>query len=99
MTKFPGWERIQHGQANGLVHAYNVMTAPDGNALGSTAIGELGSVTYNQTSLSQKTASIAVLATGRGVSFLEEAAVKAGGAAYNPLATELAKQHWPRLVA
>ena len=87
---FPAWERIQHGAANGLVHAFNQMTAPDGNALGSSAITELGTVNYNQTTLARQTANIAVLATGRGVSFKEQAAVAAGGAPYNPLATELA---------
>lgn len=90
VQSFPAWERIQHGQANGLVHAFNQMTAPDGNALGSSAISELGTVTYNQTTFSRQTANIAVLATGRGVSFKEQAAVAGGGAPYNPLATELA---------
>src|SRR5437667_12643435 len=83
---FPAWERIQHGQANGLVHAFNQMTAPDGGTLGASAISELGTVSYQQTSLARQTANIAVLATGRGVSFKEQAAVAAGGAPYNPLA-------------
>lgn len=90
VQQFPAWERIQHGQANGLVHAFNQMTAPDGNGLGSSAISELGTVGYNQTTFARQTANIAVLATGRGVSFKEQAAVAAGGAPYNPLATELA---------
>jgi hypothetical protein len=89
VQQFPAWERIQHGAANGLTHAFNQMTAPDGNALGSSAISELGTVNYNQTSFSRQTANIAVLATGRGVSFKEQAAVAAGGAPYNPLAQEL----------
>jgi len=66
------------------------MTAPDGGSLGGSAISELGTVSYQQTSLDRQTANIAVLATGRGVSFKEQAAVAAGGAPYNPLATELA---------
>lgn len=65
------------------------MTAPDGSSLGALAITELGNVTYQQTTFSRQTASIAVIATGRGVSFKEQAAVAAGGAPYNPLATEI----------
>ena len=86
---FPAWERITHGQSNGLVHAYNQMTAPDGNSIGQSIITELGTVNYQQTTFSRQTANIAVFATGRGVSFKEQAAVAAGGAPYNPLATEL----------
>jgi hypothetical protein len=89
VTQFPAYDVIPHGQSNGLVHAYNIMSAPDGNSLGSTAISELGNVGYNQTTLARQTTSIAVLATGRGVSFKEQAAVAAGGAPYNPLATEI----------
>ena len=81
------------------MHAYNQMTAPDGNTIGSSIITELGTVGYNQTTFARQTANIAVFATGRGVSFKEQAAVAAGGANYNPLAIELAKQHWPCLVA
>lgn len=75
------------------------MSAPDGNAIGSSIITELGTISYNQTTFARQTANIAVFATGRGVSFKEQAAVSAGGAAYNPLATELARNVGPALVA
>jgi len=90
VKNFPAFERIQKGQSNGLVHAYNQMTAPDGSSLGGSIITELGSVSYQQTTFARQTANIAVFATGRGVSFKEQGAVAAGGAPYNPLATELA---------
>jgi hypothetical protein len=90
VQNFPAWQRIRHAQSNGLVHAYNQMTAPDGQSLGSSIITELGGVSYQQTTFARQTSNIAVFATGRGVSFKEQAAVSAGGANYNPLATELA---------
>ena len=90
VKSFPAFERIRHKPSNGLVHAFNQMTAPDGNTLGNSIITELGTVPYQQTSFARQTANVAVFATGRGVSFKEQAAVAQGGANYNPLAIELA---------
>lgn len=89
VKRFPAFERIQHGESNGLVHAFNQITAPDGMSIGTSVISELGNITYQQSTLARQTANIAVFGTGRGVSFKEQAAVEAGGADYNPLATEL----------
>jgi hypothetical protein len=90
VKKFPAFDRIQHGQSNGLVHAFNQITAVDGMSIGTSIVSELGNITYQQSTFARQTANIAVFATGRGVSFKESAAVAAGGANYNPLATELA---------
>jgi hypothetical protein len=79
--------------------AYNQITAPDGTSLGGSIITELGTVLYQQSTTARQTANIAIFATGRGASIKEQAAVAAGGANYNVLAIEMAKQHWPRLVA
>lgn len=87
---FPAFDRIAKGPSNGLVHAATQMTAPDTNALGSSVITELGAVSFTNTSYNRATFPIAVLATGRGVSFKEIAAVNAGGAPYDPTKTEMA---------
>lgn len=90
VKKFPAFDRIRHDQSNGLVHAFNQITAPDSMTIGSSVITELGNITYQQSTLARQTANIAVFGTGRGVSFKEQAAVTAGGVNYNPLAVELA---------
>lgn len=90
VRKFPAFQRIRKGQANGLVHAVTQMTSPDStNALGGTIITELGTVGYVATGMTRKTYPIAVFATGRGVGIKELAAVRAGGANYDPLALEM----------
>ena len=101
---FPFWERIRKGPANGLVHSATQITSPDtgatgsGYSLGGTVINELGSVTYVSSAYNRVTFPIAVFATGRGVGLKELAAVRAGGAAYDPMRTEMSKPHWTRLV-
>ncbi len=85
---FPAWERLSKAPANGLVHAANQITTPDPAALGSTAISELGTVAYAASTYVRQTYPIAVLATGRGVSFKELAAVSQGGAPYDSQKTE-----------
>lgn len=72
-----------------MVHAYSQITAFDGASLGSSIISELGSVNYQVSQFIRQTANIAVFATGRGASFKEQAAVRAGGVPYDVLATEL----------
>lgn len=84
-----------------VTHAFNQMTTP---ASGSTLFGtvltsELANVSSARTNLVRQTAPVAVLATLRGSSFKELAAVRQGGVAYDVMGTELAKPHWPRLVA
>lgn len=89
VRKFPLFETITKQPSNGLVHAYNQITAPDTGSLGSSLISELGSVTYDHSTLARQTTPISVFAQGRGVSFKEEAAVRQGGVDYKPLSVEL----------
>ncbi len=91
VRKFPFYERIEAGPSNGLVHAYNQVTAVDANALGSSVITETGAVTYSSSTYARgATTPIAVFAQGRGVTLKEIAAVRQGGAAYDPARQELA---------
>jgi cytochrome c556 len=87
---FPFWERIEKLPSNGLVHAATQITAPDSNALGSSIITELGTVTYSASSMQRATYPVAVFAVGRGVGLKELAAVRQGGAPYDPSRIELA---------
>lgn len=89
VRNFPLWETMNKGQSNGLVHAYEQMTALDSQSLGQSLISELGSVSYDHSVLARQTTPISVFAQGRGVSFKEEAAVKAGGMDFKPLSIEM----------
>jgi hypothetical protein len=82
---FPAWERFSKEPANGLVHAYNQITAY-GDAQFMT---ELGTVTDDVTTYVRKTANVAVIATRRGISLKSQFAVTAGGMGYNPEQIEL----------
>jgi hypothetical protein len=79
---------------NGLAHAYDVMTTPDpnmtttGNTV-STVISELGAVSFTASTYVRKTTNFNIFAVGRGVSFLELAAVRGGGMAWDPTRMEL----------
>lgn len=89
---------------NGLNHAYDVMTTPDPNMSTtsntiSTAVTELATVSFTASTYVRKTASMVIFAIGRGVSFLEMAAVRGGGMSWDPQKMELAKHNWPRMVA
>lgn len=89
VRSFPLWDGIQKGQSNGLSHTYEQMTAPDSQSLGGSLISELGSVSYDHSVLARQTTPISVFAQGRGVSFKEEAAVRAGGMDFKPLSIEM----------
>jgi hypothetical protein len=82
---FPAWERFSKEPANGLVHAYNQITAY-GDAQFMT---ELGTVTDDVTTYVRKTSPVAVIATRRGISLKSQFAVTAGGMGYNPEQIEL----------
>jgi hypothetical protein len=82
---FPAWDRFAKEPANGLVHAYNQVTAY-GDAQFMT---ELGTVTDDQTTYVRKTTPVSVIATRRGISLRAGFAVQAGGMGYNPEQTEL----------
>lgn len=83
---FPYWDRIAKEPANGLVHAYNQITAY-GDAQFMT---ELGTVTDDVTTYARQTTPVAVIATRRGITLRSMFAVQAGGMGYNPEQTELA---------
>jgi hypothetical protein len=82
---FPAWERFSKEPANGLVHAYNQITAY-GDAQFMT---ELGTVTDDVTTYVRKTSPVSVIATRRGISLKSQFAVTAGGMGYNPEQIEL----------
>jgi len=85
VKQFPAWERFAKEPANGLVHAYNQITAY-GDAQFMT---ELGTVTDDVTTYVRKTSPVAVIATRRGISLKSQFAVVAGGMSYNPEQIEL----------
>jgi hypothetical protein len=85
VKQFPAWDRFAKEPANGLVHAYNQVTA-FGDAQFMT---ELGTVTDDSSTYERKTTNVAVIATRRGVSLKSQFAVSAGGMAYNPEQLEL----------
>lgn len=85
VREFPAWQRFQKEPANGLVHAYNQITA-FGDAQFMT---ELGTVTDDKNTYERKTTNIAVIATRRGVSLKSQFAVLQGGAGFNPESLEL----------
>lgn len=91
VKQFPAWERLRKGPSNGLVHAATQITSPESAySLGNTVITELGSVNYVASTYNRATFPIAVFATGRGVGLKEMAAVRQGGANYDPMKSEMA---------
>lgn len=92
---FPLYETIRKVPGNGLTHAFDVMTTPDSNMSAtsntvSTLITELATVSFTASTYQRKTTTISLFGVGRGVSFLETAAVRGGGMAFDPLKMELA---------
>jgi hypothetical protein len=85
VKEFPAFDSIAKAPSNGLTHAATQITTPsNGMALGATVQTELGTVTYDAAAYARQTYPIAVFAVGRGVSFKELAAVRQGGAPYDP---------------
>ena len=88
---FPAWDRLRKGPSNGLVHAATQVTSPEnGYSLGGTIVTELGSISNVASQYQRATFPIAVFGTGRGVSLKEIAAVRQGGANYDPMKSEMA---------
>lgn len=85
IREFPAWEMIPKIPSNGLVHAYNQMTS-FGDA---QFMPELGTVTDDRSTYVRQTTNIAILATRRGVSIKGAAAIRAGGAGYDPEQMEI----------
>jgi hypothetical protein len=82
---FPAYDRMRKEPANGLVHAWNQITAY-GDA---KFMAELGTVTDDTSTYVRKTTNIAILATRRGISLKSQFAVMVGGMNYNPEQIEL----------
>lgn len=95
LTEFPLVSLLSAVPGNGLQHAYDVMTTPDPNMSTtantvSTVISELAAVSFTASVYQRKTVPFNIFAVGRGVSFLEMAAVRGGGMAWDPTRMELA---------
>jgi len=82
---FPAYERFRKEPANGLVHAWNQITAY-GDA---KFMAELGTVSDDTSTYQRQTTNVAILATRRGISLKSQFAVMAGGMNYNPEQIEL----------
>lgn len=85
VREFPAWDALPKIPANGLVHAYNQITS-FGDA---EFMPELGTVTDDRSTYVRATTNIAILATRRGVSLKGAAAVRAGGAGWDPEQMEI----------
>ena len=83
---FPAYERFPKEPANGLVHAFNQITAYGGAVF----MPELGTVTDDTNTYVRQTTNVGILATRRGISLKSQFAVTAGGMNYDPLQLELA---------
>jgi len=82
---FPAYDRFPKEPANGLVHAWNQITAY-GDA---KFMAELGTVSDDTSTYVRQTTNVAILATRRGISLKSQFDVMAGGMNYNPEAIEL----------
>ena len=82
---FPAYDRFPKEPANGLLHAWNQITAY-GDA---KFMAELGTVSDDTSTYERKNTNVAILATRRGISLKSQFAVMAGGMNYNPEAIEL----------
>ena len=94
LSKFPLVSLIGAVPGNGLQHAYDVMTTPDPNMSTtsntvSTVVSELAAVSFTASTYQRKTTVFNIFALGRGVSFLELAAVRGGGMSWDPTRMEL----------
>ena len=85
IRQFPAYDRFPKEPANGLLHAWNQITAY-GDA---KFMAELGTVSDDSSTFERKNTNIAILATRRGISLKSQFAVMAGGMNYNPEAIEL----------
>lgn len=85
VRQFPAYDRFPKEPANGLLHAWNQITAY-GDA---KFMAELGTVTDDTSTYQRQSTNVAILATRRGISLKSQFSVMAGGMNYNPEALEL----------
>jgi len=85
IREFPAYDRFGRVPANGLVHAFDQITA-----FGSAVfMPELGTVTDDQSTYVRQTTNVAILATRRGVSFKSQFATVQSGSGFDPAALEM----------
>ena len=85
IRQFPFYDRMGKEPANGLIHAFNRITA-----YGSAAfMPELGTVTDDKSTYERASTNVAIIATRRGVTLKSQFAVAAGGMAWSPEAIEM----------
>jgi hypothetical protein len=85
VREFPAWNRMPKEPANGLVHTYQQITDFGGAAF----MGELGTVTDDESTYVRQTTNIAIVATRRGVSLKNQFAALQSGSGFNPENLEL----------
>lgn len=85
IRQFPFYDKVGKEPANGLIHAFNRITA-----YGSASfMPELGTVTDDKSTYERASTNVAILATRRGVTLKSQFAVAAGGMAWSPEAIEM----------
>lgn len=85
VREFPAWGRMPKEPANGLVHTYQQITSFGGAVF----MGELGTVTDDESTYVRQTTNIAIVATRRGVSLKNQFAALQSGSGFNPENLEL----------
>ena len=87
VSAFPAWQRIQKTPANGVVHAWDQLTAYGDT--GSSFISDLGTVVDKTGTYVRQTTNIAVYGQRRGVTFKQQLAVPAGGMSWDSARLEI----------
>lgn len=85
VREFPAWGRMGKEPANGLVHTYQQITSFGGAVF----MGELGTVTDDESTYVRQTTNVAIVATRRGVSLKNQFAALQSGSGFNPENLEL----------
>lgn len=85
VREFPAYDRMPKEPANGLVHTYQQITSFGGAVF----MGELGTVTDDESTYVRQTTNIAIVATRRGVSLKNQFAALQSGSGFNPEMLEL----------
>jgi len=85
VREFPAWGRMGKEPANGLVHTYQQLT----DFGGAVFMGELGTVTDDESTYVRQTTNVAIVATRRGVSLKNQFAALQSGSGFNPENLEL----------
>jgi hypothetical protein len=85
VREFPAWDRFAKEPANGLIHAFDQVTAY-GDAQFMT---ELGTVTDDKSTYVRESTNVAILATRRGITLKQQFATLQSGSGFNPEQLEL----------